>query len=192
MRIHTLLSSSRRAAVSALAILTISTSVLVIAAEKTFQIDGAIVPFNKDGIHDPRHEAIGVYQHPKDALTDFPRTSGGVIDWVKALDEKKLVARSDKNGLQTTKAKDLDIVMKATSSMPHVKFPHRQHTELLTCGNCHPDIFIEKTGANDISMNIINSGKSCGVCHGKVAFPPNKDCARCHSVATDTSLQLKK
>lgn len=153
------------------------------AADKTFQIDGEIVPFKKDGIHDPGHDAIDVYQHPKDALAKFPRSQVGEINWVKALDDGLLIARSNKLGDTDTKAKDLDVIMTKTGVMPFVKFPHRPHTELLTCGNCHPALFPEKANATEIDMKIINSGQSCGVCHGKVSFPPTKDCMRCHSVS---------
>lgn len=191
MKTNTLLTSTRHIAAAALVLLATGASVLAIAADKSFQVDGTVVPFKQNGLHDPSHEAITVYQHPSEAMKDFPRTNGGVIDWVKALDQGKLVARSDKNGVQTTRAKELDVIMKNTGTMPNVLFPHRQHTELMTCNNCHPDLFQEKAGTSQINMNIINTGKSCGLCHGKVAFPPTRDCIRCHSVPTSGSLQLK-
>jgi len=31
--------------------------------------------------------------------------------------------------------------------MDHVRFPHKAHTQWLTCSNCHPQIFIPKLGA---------------------------------------------
>jgi c(7)-type cytochrome triheme protein len=72
--------------------------------------------------------------------------------------------------------------------MPWVRFPHLQHTEWLTCANCHPAIFIPQAGANPISMSAIIQGEFCGVCHGKVAFAPTLNCGRCHSVPQDVTL----
>ena len=76
---------------------------------------------------------------------------------------------------------DLNIVREVKKSpMPDVVYPHKQHTEWLDCSNCHPDVFIPKKGADQISMAAILLGQKCGVCHGKVAFPVT-ECKRCHS-----------
>lgn len=152
-----------------------------LAADKTFQIDGHAVPVGKDGIHDPKNEAAAVLQNPKDAMSAFPRDGAGIIDWVKALEQQKIIARSNIQGTATTKPLDLDIVMPKTGKEAKVKFTHRAHTELFTCNNCHTAIFQQKAGVNDNSMARINQGQSCGVCHGKVAFPAPKNCARCHN-----------
>jgi len=67
-----------------------------------------------------------------------------------------------------------------------VVYPHKQHTELLDCSNCHPAIFIPQKGANQISMAAILLGEKCGVCHGKVAFPVS-ECRLCHSKKKDVT-----
>jgi c(7)-type cytochrome triheme protein len=54
------------------------------------------------------------------------------------------------------------------------------------CKNCHPKIFLPQKGGNPVTMSGVMQGKYCGVCHGKVAFPPSKNCGRCHSVARDS------
>jgi c(7)-type cytochrome triheme protein len=72
--------------------------------------------------------------------------------------------------------------------MPAVKFPHRQHTLWLDCSNCHPYPFIDKAGANKLSMQAILNGEQCGLCHGAVAFPLT-ECNRCHSVPNETLRQ---
>jgi c(7)-type cytochrome triheme protein len=43
-----------------------------------------------------------------------------------------------------------------------------------------------KAGANEVTMDMMQEGKSCGVCHnGKVAFESNFDtCLRCHTKCT--------
>ena len=74
----------------------------------------------------------------------------------------------------------MDIVRVPRGAIHNVVFPHKQHTEWLACANCHPAIFVPQKGANQISMPLILSGQKCGVCHGKVAFPPS-ECSKCHS-----------
>lgn len=72
--------------------------------------------------------------------------------------------------------------------MANVLFPHKVHIYLFTCKVCHPDIFIEKKGANIFTMYDIWDGKYCGRCHGKVAFQPKgfDNCKRCHSKGKKT------
>ncbi|PIQ13090.1 MAG: hypothetical protein COZ23_03960 [Hydrogenophilales bacterium CG_4_10_14_3_um_filter_58_23] len=112
---------------------------------------------------------------------------GNKIDWGKALNK----------GL-TTPAKylsikpDADISFKETlvlesewEGTPPAIFPHRPHTWLLDCSNCHPDIFnIKKKTTKHFSMIANLGGEFCGVCHSKVAFPMN-DCKRCHPAMSD-------
>ena len=75
---------------------------------------------------------------------------------------------------------DLVIVMEVKGSMPNVAFPHKQHTELLECANCHDAIFKPLKGSNPMSMAEIMLGQKCGVCHGSIAFPVT-ECRRCHT-----------
>ncbi len=149
-----------------------------------YQVDGKAVPIAEDGIHDPMNmTAMFGLQLPEVAMENFPRDSAGLIDWVQVLKLGHIEPRSDIHGLEPNlKPIDLDILFKDTGAMPHVLFPHRQHTEWLACKNCHPAIFVKKKGANDIKMMDVLTGKYCGVCHGKIAFAPTKNCMRCHSV----------
>jgi c(7)-type cytochrome triheme protein len=151
------------------------------AESKTYQIDGEVVPFAKDGIHDPENDAIGVYQHPQTALKGFPRDTVGVIDWAKAMDKGMLIGRANVEGTAEMEVLELDIIRKNTGEMPYVKFPHRQHSLQMACDSCHTGMFEKKTGATPINMSDILAGNKCGVCHGKVAFPPTNNCMRCHS-----------
>jgi c(7)-type cytochrome triheme protein len=151
-----------------------------------FQFDGAVVPVYEDGIHDPTNDAVKVLQEPAEAMANFPRDNAGLIDWVKALDQGLINPRKGLHGEEEMFATDFDVIFKKTGSMPFVRFPHRPHTEWLTCRNCHPKIFLPQKGGNPITMSGIIQGNYCGVCHGKVAFPPTKNCGRCHSVPKDT------
>jgi len=138
-------------------------------------------PF-EDGIHEPDGEGAYVLQTPREAFAGLDKsTSGNRIDWVKSLNNGKIAPRYDR--IDETKkpfVMDLNIVREVKGSMPNVVYPHKEHTQWLDCSNCHPDIFIPKKGANQISMASILMGEKCGVCHGKVAFPVS-DCRKCHS-----------
>lgn len=146
-----------------------------------FQLQGDIVPIAEDGIHDPTDEDIEKLQPPAEAMLHFPRDARGVVNWVKTLDQGLINPRTGVTGKEKMHAVDFDVIFENTASMPYVRFPHRPHTMWLTCKNCHPGIFIPQRGANPITMAKIISGQYCGVCHGKVAFPPY-ECNRCHRV----------
>jgi len=136
----------------------------------------------EDGIHDPDNEGTFLLQPPKEGMAGFASgISGNRVDWVKTLDDGLISPRYDRvDPNKRPFVMDLNIVREVKGSMPDVVYPHKQHTEWLDCSNCHPDIFIPKKGANQISMAAILLGQKCGVCHGKVAFPVT-ECKRCHS-----------
>ena len=119
-------------------------------------------------------------RNPDVIYKDFPRDQVGNIDWVKAFKENLIKPRES---LDPTKSLvppfDFNIDIPAVGSMPNVVFPHFPHTFWLDCGNCHPNIFVMKKGANPLSMVKIVNGEFCGRCHGRVAFPIS-NCARCH------------
>ena len=144
-----------------------------------FQLNGDVVPLAEDGIHDPTAEAVRAMQPPAEAMLNFPRDARGIIDWVETLDRGLINPRTGLKGNEKMHAVDFDVIFENTASMPYVRFPHRPHTIWLTCENCHPAIFIPQRGSNPVTMAAIMSGEYCGVCHGKVAFPPY-ECNRCH------------
>lgn len=153
-----------------------------------FQLFGDDVPVAQDGIHDPNAEAAAVFQSPYDSMARFPRDAAGIIDWVQTLQRGLIDPRGSLDGSREVFTVDFDIIFTNTQSMPWVRFPHLQHTEWLTCANCHPVPFIPMKGANPVSMSAIIQGEYCGLCHGRVAFPPTMNCGRCHSVAQEVTL----
>jgi c(7)-type cytochrome triheme protein len=159
------------------------------ARGKHFQLTGDVVPIAEDGIHDPTGQTVDYLQQPSEAMAGFPRDSQGLLDWVKTLEKGIIEPRQSLDGTRDMFPVDFDIIFKNTQSMPWVRFPHLQHTEWLTCANCHPAIFIPQKGANPVTMSAIIQGDFCGVCHGKVAFAPTMNCGRCHSVARDSALR---
>lgn len=144
-----------------------------------FQLHGDVVAIKDDGIHDPNNEAADILQPPAEAMLNFPRDERGVINWVETLDQGMIDPRTGLTGQEKMHSVDFDVIFRNTASMPYVRFPHRPHTIWLTCKNCHPKIFIPQRGANPVTMAAIMKGEYCGVCHGKVAFPPF-ECNRCH------------
>lgn len=150
-----------------------------------YQIEGKVVPVEEDGIHDPTNDAVHILQEPVEAMAEFPRDSAGIIDWVKVLSDGLIAPRKGLYGDEEMHAVDFDVIFKNTGSMPYVRYPHKPHTEWLTCKNCHPKIFLPQKGGNPVTMSGIMQGDYCGICHGKVAFPPTKNCGRCHSVPRD-------
>lgn len=66
--------------------------------------------------------------------------------------------------------------------IPPAVFPHWIHRIQFKCYVCHDAIFHMKAGADPVTMEAIQSGKFCGVCHnGKRAFAVGFDtCIRCH------------
>ena len=140
----------------------------------------------KDGLHDPQNPSLYLLQNPGDALTRLPADSAGnQVDWIRALNDGYIRPRSSLKENVPVRILDSDILLNKTGSIPRVRFPHKPHTQLLDCQNCHEKLFKSKVGATMISMGQILEGKFCGVCHGAVAFPLT-ECNRCHSVPWDT------
>lgn len=140
------------------------------------------LPLARDGIHDPASGAVGVLQEPAEALSALPPdTAGNKVRWVQALDQGHIQPRSRLLDDQPAPLRDTEVLLKNTGEMPMVRFPHRQHTAWLDCGNCHDELFARQAGATKINMFLILQGEKCGVCHGAVSFPLT-ECTRCHSV----------
>ena len=148
------------------------------------------LPPLEDDIHDHSNESVKVLKMPRDSYKNLPRNkTGNLVDWVAALASGKISPlwnHIDANA--EGMVMDMDILRVTKGTINNVVFPHKQHTEWLVCSNCHPAIFVPQKGANKISMALILSGQKCGVCHGRVAFPPS-ECGRCHSRKKDVSSQ---
>lgn len=160
---------------------TLLTSALVWAASWT--------PLAQDGIHDPASPAIGILQEPAQALSRLPEDiAGNYVRWMRALDEGFINPRSAVSPEFKVRLRTTEVLMKNTSSMFMVRFPHRQHTAWLDCSSCHEQLFTSKAGANKQNMWLLLTGEKCGQCHGAVAFPLT-ECARCHNVPRGSSAE---
>jgi len=79
-----------------------------------------------------------------------------------------------------------DIVMNRHSSVnyqPAVVFRHWKHRMHFRCSACHSGVFEMRAGANEITMDALLAGESCGRCHdGLRAFGVALEtCSDCHS-----------
>ena len=152
---------------------------------------GNWLPLKEDGLHDPENPMLPLLQNPTEALSRLPADpAGNQIDWPRALNDGYIRPRSGLHENKPVRILDSDILLNKTGSIPRVKFPHKTHTQLLDCQNCHEKIFKSKAGATPISMGKILEGEYCGVCHGAVAFPLT-ECDRCHSVPWDEQKSSK-
>ncbi len=140
----------------------------------------AAVP-SQDIYYDRNNPSYRTLQKANQALKGFPLLGHGELDWVTTLRRGMIQPRASLSDESEMMILDRDILMKNTKLMPYVRFPHRAHTEWLTCSNCHDQIFVSRAGANRTTMSAILGGESCGVCHNKVAFS-TLACGRCHNV----------
>ena len=138
---------------------------------------------DESDIHDPDNPDAARLQRIDEATRNLPYEANGFPDWMRALNEGLIRPRSDLRGTQEMEVLDLDIIMKNTKEMPHVRFPHRSHTRWLACANCHPAPFASIAGSTRIRMSDIFRGQYCGMCHDRVAFITFFSCSRCHSEA---------
>jgi c(7)-type cytochrome triheme protein len=132
--------------------------------------------------YDANNPAYHKLQKANESLVGFPLDKKGYVDWMKALRTGSIKPRTSLSNTKPMEVLDLDVILKNTKEMPYVKFPHSSHTQWLACSNCHDKIFVQKAGANPITMDKIFQGKYCGVCHDRVAFITFFSCERCHSV----------
>jgi c(7)-type cytochrome triheme protein len=79
-----------------------------------------------------------------------------------------------------------DVVFKrkgvTATGTPPATFPHWIHRIRYRCYACHDDLFKMKAGGNEITMEAMSQGKSCGACHnGTIAWGTSfETCNRCH------------
>lgn len=68
------------------------------------------------------------------------------------------------------------------AGMPPAVFPHAKHEDIYKCEDCHPNIFKDKRGANDVTMHKNMNGEFCGAaeCHNSPKAFPLYMCNKCH------------
>lgn len=113
----------------------------------------------------------------------LPLDRFGFIDWAVLVKGNYFSPLPSLNNGEIEETRENKILFESRSRVvKNVIFDHGIHTDLIKCSVCHPAIFIDKVGANDMKMTELAAGQYCGRCHGKVSFPI-KDCKRCHKVS---------
>lgn len=73
-----------------------------------------------------------------------------------------------------------------------VKFNHEGHFKKYACADCHTKLYAYKQGAQKVTMDEMEKGKSCGACHnGKKTFSVAGDCVKCHKGMKPANLTIK-
>ncbi|MGE5094266.1 MAG: c(7)-type cytochrome triheme domain-containing protein [Betaproteobacteria bacterium] len=112
----------------------------------------------------------------------LPKDPNGAPDWVQALGAGMIQPKSSLDG-KAEEPPVLDLAVELTpKDMDDFKatFPHKMHTQILGCDNCHDAVFKMEAGADAITMEKIAAGEFCGRCHGTIAFDIDTGCPRCH------------
>jgi len=134
----------------------------------------------------PVEEPMGPEEPPPPDYTaiyqTLPRDEDGHVQWVRALADKLITPKPglapDAKDEEPTDM-DVELVPKGQPEMK-VVFSHKVHTAWVGCNSCHTALFEMEAGKTVITMDKINDGAQCGVCHGKVALPEPSGCPACH------------
>lgn len=112
----------------------------------------------------------------------LPLDRFGFVDWAELGKGGYFSPLASLDSKVEEKSRNTRIVFESRSRVvKNVLFDHLIHSDLIKCSVCHPAIFIEKLGGNDMKMTELAAGQFCGRCHGKVSFPI-RDCKRCHNI----------
>lgn len=155
------------------------------------EVHPARMALERNPIHDESNPDFHRLQRIDEATRELKRDAVGFPDWMAALRSGAIMPRAGLSPTEKMHTFDLNVVMTNTKEMPHVLFPHLSHTLWLDCSNCHPNPFVPKAGANQVSMSEIFRGRYCGMCHDRVAFITFFACNRCHSVPQAASTARK-
>ena len=118
-------------------------------------------------------------QNADSVLALLPRDSSGAVDWAAAARNGVVRPRPGLPGRPAppTSPFPYDFVFDVEGGDFDAVFPHSTHTEWLACRGCHPAVY--RYRGRRTSMEAIDTGASCGLCHGTVAFT-SAACWRCH------------
>lgn len=113
----------------------------------------------------------------------LPRNDDGQIVWQQALADKTIAPKPGiADDAKDEEPTDMDVELEPKGQPEYkVVFSHKVHTQWLGCDNCHSALFEMEKGKTVITMDKINAGQACGVCHGKVAAPEPTACPACHA-----------
>lgn len=111
---------------------------------------------------------------------EIPLDKYKFIDWLELKRRNVFSPLPSLDKSANGEVRDNRILFKTDTSSNDVLFDHKIHSTWIKCSTCHPAIFKEELGSNDVDMLDISRGMFCGHCHGKVSFT-FAACKRCHS-----------
>lgn len=116
-------------------------------------------------------------------LALLPTDRSGGVDYVAAVREGIIRPRAGPSeaDVDTFGVFAYDLYL-SSGDGPEAYFPHSTHREWLECVSCHPRVY--RNGRDSMSSGTAHGERSCGYCHGPVAFPI-QSCERCHEAASD-------
>ncbi len=127
-------------------------------------------------------EKIGAKWRPENLVNGrLPLDRFGLIDWLKMKRDNVFspITSLDNSFKEQTKNNKILFISKS-DFVKDVLFDHKVHSDWIDCSSCHPALFKDKLGGNDMKMKDMSKGQFCGHCHGKVSFR-FAECKRCHS-----------
>ena len=91
-------------------------------------------PLSRDGLHDPANPSLSALQEPSEALGVLRLDmAGNMVDWVESLEQGLIAPRTSLYDDREPEILDSTVVMKNTNEMAWVTFPHRPHTQWMSC-----------------------------------------------------------
>lgn len=134
-------------------------------------------------IKDATAKIGGFWDEGKLQAGKMPLDKFQFIDWM-ALKNKNVfrpLASLSKDKESTHEIRDNKILFETKNkSVGNVLFSHKSHSDWINCSSCHPTIFKDKLGSNDVRMADMSNKMMCGYCHGRVSFT-FANCPRCHN-----------
>ncbi len=127
-------------------------------------------------------EQIGAKWRPENLENGrLPTDRFGLIDWLEMKRNNVFTPIVSLNpDFEERTRNNMILFVSKSDFVDDVLFNHRIHSDWIDCSTCHPALFSDKLGANNIRMREMSQGRFCGHCHGRVSFK-FADCKRCHS-----------
>jgi len=126
-------------------------------------------------------EKVGAKWRPENLANGvLPLDKFQFINWLELKRRNVFTPIASLDKTYQEKLRDNRILFRSKSDFVNdVIFDHKIHSDWIKCSSCHPAIFKDKLGGNNIKMMDMHRGRFCGHCHGKVSFS-FADCKRCH------------
>lgn len=104
------------------------------------------------------------------------------IDWLE-LKKRNVFSTAVPSAINADDAvRDNQILFEPDADINNVLFDHKSHSSSIKCATCHPAVFKEELGVNEVKRVNLSRNESCGLCHGHggVSFG-FFICNQCHS-----------